>query len=127
MTNTIKEGTAQKESAPAGTKGAIQNKHVDSIATPAPEQEVPAHKIAVPGGAVMLLPEAAAAINRHAAMTKRPMTPYWVNVMLSRHLSGDMTGTKVSRMKVTAGLSREKWCELSGVPLREEWEVRNEL
>ncbi len=38
-----------------------------------------------------------------------------------------MTGTKVSRMKVTAGLSREKWCELSGVPLREEWEVRNEL
>jgi len=65
MTNTIKEGTAQKESAPAGTKGAIQNKHVDSIATPAPEQEVPAHKIAVPGGAVMLLPEAAAAINRH--------------------------------------------------------------
>ena len=251
MTNTTKEGTAQKESAPAGTKGAIQSKHLDSTSAPAHGQEVPAHKIAVPGGAVMLLPEAAAAINRHhtdatahaqsaidharaagdlllrvkeelphgefipwveancrvsprqaqrymrasrglpiavtapkndtvtflgglhidpdemltitrtvegwrdeifvvpakehpgrlyvmcmdgpvgegchAAMTKRPMTPYWVNVMLSRHLSGDMTGTKVSRMKVTAGLSREKWCELSGVPLREEWEVRNEL
>ena len=248
-TSTTAEDTAQKESAPAGTKGAIQNKRIDSIAAPAPEQEVLAHKIAVPGGAVMLLPEAAAAINRHhtdatahaqsaidharaagdlllrvkeelphgefipwveancrvsprqaqrymrasrglpiavtapkndtvtflgglhidpdemltitrtvegwrdeifvvpaeerpghlyvmcmdgpvgegchAAMTKRPMTPYWVNVMLSRHLSGDMTGTKVSRMKVTAGLSREKWCELSGVPLREEWEVQH--
>ena len=246
-TSTTAEDTAQKESAPAGTKGAIQSKHVDSIAAPAHGQEVLAHKIAVPGGAVMMLPEAAAAINRHhtdatahaqsaidharaagdlllrvkeelphgefipwveancrvsarqaqrymrasrglpiavtapkndtvsylgdlhidpdemliivrtvegwreeifvvpaeehpgrlyvmcmagpvgegchAAATKRPIPPDWVNAMISRHLSGDMAGTKVSRTKVAAGLSREKWCELSGAPLREEWEV----
>ena len=40
-TDTTAGDTAQKESAPAGTKGAIQSKHHDFIAAPACGQEVP--------------------------------------------------------------------------------------
>ena len=40
-TSTTAEDAAQKESAPAGTKGAIQSKHLDFIAAPACGQEVP--------------------------------------------------------------------------------------